>query len=518
MFDIAAIVAAAANTGGIGKNSSLPWNIPGDMQFFKKITSTAEDGKQNAVLMGRKTWESIPKKFRPLPNRINVILSRNPERLDDVPENVIIASSLEDALKKLSDTSSSIGVDKVYIIGGASLYAQALEDNVCNRVILTQVHNHPMDYCNEGSPDGYDTFFPLYVMKDWDCKVLDDDQQWKHHGEIKYRFCEYVRPASTPTSSGDQWIDDRFGLHQDQDEKKMEEQDCGGNEEEMQYLNLIRHIIENGTSKSDRTGTGTVCSFGHTMCFCLRDGTIPLLTTKRVFWRGVAEELLWFIKGDTSAKTLQEKNIHIWDGNSSREYMESIGLSHYAEGDLGPVYGFQWRNWGAEYEGSSADYTGKGIDQLYECIEKIKNKPWDRRIIMSAWNVGDIKKMALPPCHMFCQFFVDTEQNELHCQMYQRSADMGLGVPFNIASYSLLTHLVAKVCGLKPGNFVHVLGDAHVYNNHIDALRLQLERRPRSFPKLRIEKDNCRIEDFELADLVIEGYNPHKTIKMEMAV
>uniref|UniRef100_A0A7S2LKB8 thymidylate synthase n=1 Tax=Leptocylindrus danicus TaxID=163516 RepID=A0A7S2LKB8_9STRA len=175
-------------------------------------------------------------------------------------------------------------------------------------------------------------------------------------------------------------------------------------------------------------------------------------------------------------------------------------------------------NWGADYEGCDADYTDKGVDQLQECIDKIKNKPWDRRIIMSAWNVGDISKMALPPCHMFCQFFVDTEQNELHCQMYQRSADMGLGVPFNIASYSLLTHLIARVCGLKAGEFVHVLGDAHVYSNHVDALKVQLERKPRAFPKLYINGNKDRIEDFEMEDLDLVGYNPHKSIKMEMAV
>ena len=453
------------------------------MAFFKNITSDVggNTDKQNVVIMGRKTWESIPSKFRPLRKRLNIVLTRNPDF--EVPEGVIIAESLEDAIAKVGELGSCI--HKTFIIGGASIYSEALDKKLCDKVIMTEVHNHPLDY----EKDGFDSYFPGYVRKEWPEKPLKDDQ-WFQHNDIKFRFRELTRPNSS----------------------------CEENLEEKQYLNLIRHIIENGTLKSDRTGTGTLCSFGHTMRFSLRDNTIPLLTTKRVFWRGVAEELFWFIRGQTSAKILQEKNVHIWDGNSSPEYMKSIGLDNYEEGDLGPVYGFQWRNWGADYEGSKVDYTNKGIDQLYECINKIKKTPWDRRIIMSAWNVGDIKKMALPPCHMFCQFFVDTEKQELHCQMYQRSADMGLGVPFNIASYSLLTHLMAAVCGLKAGDFIHVLGDAHVYSNHVDALKTQLEREPRSFPKLKIKNDKLRIEDFEMDDLELIGYKPDKTIKMEMAV
>lgn len=196
------------------------------------------------------------------------------------------------------------------------------------------------------------------------------------------------------------------------------------------------------------------------------------LNPLQVFWRGVCEELLWFVSGSTNANLLAAKDIHIWDGNGSREFLDSRGLSHHEEGDLGPVYGFQWRHFGAVYEGMNADYTGKGIDQLKRCIQSIVSNPEDRRIILTAWNPSDVDKMALPPCHMFCQFYV--ANNELSCQMYQRSADMGLGVPFNIASYALLTRMVAQVCGLKCGDFVHTIGDAHVYLNHIDGLREQL--------------------------------------------
>lgn len=214
------------------------------------------------------------------------------------------------------------------------------------------------------------------------------------------------------------------------------------------------------------------------------------------------------------------KDIHIWDGNGSREFLDSRGLNHRVVGDLGPVYGFQWRHFGAKYIDMHTDYTGKGFDQLADCIHKIKTNPEDRRIIMSAWNPCDLNEMALPPCHMFCQFYVDTVQNELSCQMYQRSADLGLGVPFNIASYALLTRLVAHVTGYQPGDFIHTIGDAHIYLNHVDALNEQLQRTPRQFPTLKInpKKANASIDDFTMDDFELIGYNPFGPIKMKMAV
>jgi thymidylate synthase len=220
-------------------------------------------------------------------------------------------------------------------------------------------------------------------------------------------------------------------------------------------------------------------------------------------------------QGNTNANDLADKDIHIWDGNGSNEFLESRGLGHREQGDLGPVYGFQWRHFGAKYVDMHTDYTGKGVDQLQDCIDKIINNPEDRRIIMSAWNPADLDEMALPPCHMF---YVDVEKNELSCQMYQRSADMGLGVPFNIASYALLTHMMAHVTGRKPGDFIHTIGDAHVYLNHVEALQEQLTRRPRPFPKLRINKGTTDIDSFHYDDFEVIGYKPHKTIKMKMAV
>ncbi|QSL67184.1 hypothetical protein MERGE_001573 [Pneumocystis wakefieldiae] len=295
------------------------------------------------------------------------------------------------------------------------------------------------------------------------------------------------------------------------------------NAEEQQYLNLIQHIINHGEDRPDRTGTGVLSIFAPSpLKFSLRNNTLPLLTTKRVFIRGVIEELLWFIRGETDSLKLKEKNIHIWDANGSREYLDSIGLTKRQEGDLGPIYGFQWRHFGAEYIDCKTNYTGQGVDQLANIIKKIQTSPYDRRLILSAWNPADLEKMALPPCHMFCQFYVHISSNdhrpELSCQLYQRSCDMGLGVPFNIASYALLTCMIAHVCNLDPGDFTHVMGDCHIYKNHIAALQQQLTRSPRPFPTLSLNRSITDIEDFTLDDFIIENYHPYETIKMKMSV
>lgn len=287
------------------------------------------------------------------------------------------------------------------------------------------------------------------------------------------------------------------------------------NEEEQQYLKLVKEIIDDGDERMDRTEVGTRALFARTLEFDLSDGKLPLLTTKRVFWRGVAEELLWFIRGSTNAKELAEKNVHIWDANGTKEFLANLQLDR-EEGDLGPIYGFQWRHWGASYVDMHTNYSGKGIDQLADCIQKIKTSPADRRIILSAWNVADIPHMALPPCHLLCQFFVS--KGRLSCQMYQRSADIGLGVPFNIASYALLLHMMAHVCDLTPHRLIMVFGDVHVYSNHAEALKMQCEREPRAFPTLSIKRKVSSIDDFTFDDFYLKDYLPHANIKMEMAV
>jgi len=546
MTDMAAIVAATLHNRGIGCKGQLPWRLPGDMAHFKRVTlasctdtsnnttnitaaaAAVTNATTNVVIMGRKTWDSIPQSFKPLAGRINIILSSSSSSSSSSSlettfssspiEGPYWAKSWDDVQVILTSPFMKHQIGKIFVIGGAQVYQQAMEQGFINRVIYTQVL-YPDEDPKMESPR-FDSFFPPLPQEEWSCYAFDESTTTSpassvlaesttamihtdESSELQYRFLDYHRKTTTTC-------------------KPLQV-----NTEEMQYLHLCKEIIEQGIQRSDRTGTGTLSKFGTQMRFSLRDGTIPLLTTKRVFWRGVAEELLWFISGNTNANVLASKDIHIWDGNGSREFLDSLGLHHRDVGDLGPVYGFQWRHFGATYTDMYADYTGQGIDQLADCIHKIIHHPTDRRIVLSAWNPADLKHMALPPCHMFCQFFVDIEKNELSCQMYQRSADMGLGVPFNIASYALLTHLIAHVTGRKPGDFIHTIGDAHVYLNHVDALKEQIQRIPRPFPKLVIRCDPDQedgvtkkksIDDFVFDDLEIIGYDPHKSIHMKMAV
>lgn len=290
-----------------------------------------------------------------------------------------------------------------------------------------------------------------------------------------------------------------------------------------QYLDLCRKVLEEGTFKGDRTNTGTVSYFGAQMRFDLSEG-FPLLTTKRVHLKSIIHELLWFIKGDTNIKYLVDNDVRIWNewpyeiyknsveyqGETLDEFVEKIkNDNEFAQkhGDLGPVYGKQWRNFGiGEY----------GVDQLMNVIEQIKNNPTSRRLIVCAWNPLEVDKMALPPCHSLFQFYVN--DGKLSCMLYQRSADIFLGVPFNIASYSLLTMMVAKVCNLKLGEFVHTLGDAHIYSNHFEQINKQLSRTPRALPKMLIKRETTNIEDFEFEDFELVDYNPYKGIKGKVAV
>jgi thymidylate synthase len=261
-----------------------------------------------------------------------------------------------------------------------------------------------------------------------------------------------------------------------------------------QYLDLLQHVVDKGVEKNDRTGTGTISVFGYQMRFDLKEG-FPLLTTKKVHLRSIIHELLWFLKGDTNVKYLHDNKVSIWD-----EWADE-------NGNLGPIYGHQWRSW---------DTSDNSIDQIADVINTIKHNPDSRRMIVSAWNVGKLQEMRLPPCHLLFQFYV--ANGTLSCQLYQRSADIFLGVPFNIASYALLTMMIAKVTGLKAGEFIHTLGDAHIYMNHMDQVRLQMSRTPKPLPLMMIREGVTTINDFEFDDFLLECYDPHPAIKAAVAI
>ena len=435
--------------------------------------------------MGRKTWESLNKK--PLPNRFNIVISSKRGKdlgVDNHPELAMNVGSLEEAIEA---SAEMLKAKESFLIGGNSIYSQAeerIED--CKNVFKTRIGQNIEGDIKFEDKDLLSNMYLTEMSKTF------------AESDLNFDFARYINP-------------NLFSEHFEEFNTKFFEVTS----EEYQYLELIEKILKSGADKSDRTGTGTISTFGNIMRFDLSN-SFPLLTTKRVFWKGVVEELLWFLRGCTDSKELSKMGVRIWDANGSREFLDKNGFSHRDEGDLGPVYGFQWRHAGAEYIDHKTDYSGKGVDQIKEVIDLLNKDPNSRRMIVCAWNVKDISQMALPPCHTLFQFY--TANGKLSCLLYQRSCDVGLGLPFNIASYSLLTCLVAKMVNMEPGEFVHMIGDTHIYKNHVDALREQISRKPNPFPILNINyQEGKPIENYTLEDFELKGYWPQKKIKMEMS-
>jgi dihydrofolate reductase/thymidylate synthase len=417
--------------------------------------------------MGRKTFDTIGK---PLPNRINYVLTRNRGLLDSDSPNLHYVPGLDEAIHHSTNNQN---VERVFVIGGAEVYKETL------RKFARWI----------------DTTFLTFIETEYECdQFLDKDLILDNH---HYPGVGIQKVESSGI---------RLAFHELR----------GRNRGEEEYLDLMHRILDNGTIRPNRTAVDTISVFGERMEFDISQ-SIPFLTTKRLAWKTMLRELLWFISGDTNNKALQSKNVHIWDGNSTRKYLDSIGLTDREEGDLGPVYGFQWRHFGADYVDCHTDYTEQGVDQLSKVVRLIKETPDSRRIIMSAWTPKAQSEMALPPCHLMAQWYV-RDGKYLDCQMYQRSCDVALGVPFNIASYSVLTYMIAHVTGLHPGRYIQVLGDAHIYSNHVDAVKEQLERIPYQFPRLRFARQITDIDDFREGDFIVDDYQCHPTIKMDMAV
>ena len=459
----------------IGVNNDLYCKVKSDLKMFQTITTTKINGRENVIVMGYNTWKSIG---RILKHRINIVISKNhSDELRDI-DGLLSFENLEECFQSLK--SKEYG--KIFIIGGSSLFEEVFNDYYPFIDLIYQTQFYHLDdnsNITQSKLDEYDTrYISINMNTNNDFTIIKDEQKVEEGAVFDFQTNEYISREITYS-------------------EKIYQFKQNINSQEYQYLNLLREVFKDGGKKESRISV-VYSSFGSRMKFDLREG-FPLLTTKKMPWKTILRELLWFMKGSTSNKELQDKNVHIWDANASKEFLESRGLS-YEEGDLGPVYGFQWRHFGAEYKDHTTDYQGQGIDQLQWIINEIKENPSSRRLIMNAWNPVDLDKMALPPCHVMVQFNI--EDKYIDAQLYQRSGDMFLGVPFNISSYSFLLHIVGKITGYVPRYFIHIIGDTHIYENHIDAVKKQLLRIPCRFPSLIINDiesiDNIKEEDFNI--------------------
>ena len=444
------------STGGIGFQNHLPWgmSIKEDMELFKTITK-GTDKTKNVLIMGKNTYKSLGGKELPGRSSIDIGTPEYP--------------SLDSALKWIS-SEKSLKDSKIFVIGGKRLFTEAFAHPLLETIYESTLF--PLTPCE------CDVFFPNSIPDEFSCV----DVKTFTNPYYYLVFKQYNRMGTTS---------------------------------ENQYLSLLERVLHHGNPRDDRTGTGTISMFGTQMEFDLQEG-FPLLTTKKVFFRGVIEELLWMLRGETNNNILKQKGIHIWDGNAGKEYLTKLGLGHFPEGELGRIYGMQWRHFGGNFV-AGGKHTG-GFDQIADVIHQIKTNPTSRRIIVSGWNPLDLKEMALPCCHLMHQYYV--ENDVLHLKVDLRSNDLFLGAPFNIASYALLLTMIAHICHLKPGKLIYSVGDAHIYKNHIKQVEEQLLRPCRHLPTLTLHVPNTvqMPEDFTYEMFELQSYTPHPTISGEMAV
>jgi dihydrofolate reductase/thymidylate synthase len=436
--------------GGISKDHILPWLADkiGDLEYVKVLTTTASIGKKNIIIVGSRTAKTLPDNFGgPETNRELLVLSRS-------------TSSPKKVYLDLLDRYYTIGdIDKVFVFGGAEIYNVFME--YTKTVYLTRLDK---SY-------NCDKFFPMDIM---------------------------LRDYTLSTSSC-------------RDNKGRRFETWNVNEHpEYNYLELLKRVYYSGSLKNGRNGD-TYSLFGESIEFDIAKYGFPLLTTKKMFFRGIAEELFWFLKGDTNANSLKDKGVCIWDGNTTREYLDSIGLTSYPEGIAGPIYGYQWRNFNGSYNAGELPKLETSRDQLFNVLNELRENPSSRRIIFSGWNPNMLDQMCLPPCHVLYQFYVI--DGRLNCQMYQRSADLFLGLPFNIASTALLTSIFASMTGLIVGKIKICIGDAHIYKEHAEQVLEQITRKPLIFSKLVIKDVKDKLEDWAYSDISVEGYNSHGTLK-----
>lgn len=509
---------------GIGKvtevteENQIPWRVLEDLKFFTKIT------ENSCVLMGRNTWESIPEKNRGLKNRINIVVSKTLtyQQLDS-------QNSTGSSYCLAKDLAEGIEIFKTYpnykrfVIGGSQIYQQFLREypNLIENVYMTQIKH---DYlCDVFFPkDAWNHF--LHTRQTVNEKIKSQAIDKLSNKNVEYEIIKY---SVIHMNLYEQVLD---ALDDGKTEYKLNYQpnqnDYNECTNEVGYLNLLKRILEQDKLGRQTRNGKTFSVFGPELEFDLTNDTLPLLTTRKMFLRGIFEELIFFIRGETNTKLLEQKGVNIWKGNTSKQFLKSRNLE-YEEGDMGPMYGFQWRHFGADYK-NSKEFGGNGgnggYDQLYHLINDLVHDPYSRRHLLTTYNPSVVEKSVLAPCHgIVVQMYVDN--GYLDCKMYQRSCDTVLGEPFNITSYALMTHLIAFVCGLKARKLFISLGDAHIYEQHLEGVKEQLKRKPLDFPKLKIKRSLLGhtvaerlefLEELKYEDLEIIGYKSHPVIKFEM--
>ena len=521
---------------GIGLNGTIPWHIPEDMKYFKELTIPKSiEYPFSILIMGRKTWESIPENRRPLTERFNIIISNNKEYIEK--QNAKFGTRMIDSKSGIlfttwddffhcninsninSNTAIYLQIEKImmdsipenmkhyilrpftyYIIGGEQIYKKTIE--MCNDLQLpysinaTEIYfESKLNTGNTTNTGECDTFFPK-IDESSIITSVSPFHKSKTSG-LQYRFCTY------------ECLDKKHKPFYTQ---------------ETEYLSLMRNILENGSSNDDRTGVGTISIFGAMLKYDLRD-TFPLCTTKRMFFRAIFEELMFYLSGKTDNKILQAKGIHVWNGNTSREFLDKRGLTHYEEGDMGQTYGFNYRHFGGEYKGCGVDYglgteNSIGFNQVANAIHLIKTEPSSRRIIIDLWDCSTVHKAALPSCLCKYQFNVNVQKKELNLAIYLRSSDYFLANNWNTCCGAILVHLICNLEGidLSPGELTVFIADAHLYKTHLEQVNVNLERKPFPFPKLIVKEKKADIMDFTFQDIELLGYRSYPNIKADMAI
>ena len=470
MTSIEIVTAFTNKTFVIGKDNKLPWHIPTDMRHFTELT------KNGVVIMGRKTFESIPEEHWPLKSRLNIVVS---SLLANSHQYIKETNVLYITIGELDDFIAHF--KRVFIIGGALLYTYFMEKaDIIHATVIESDIAH----------DGSVTYFPTANFHMF--KIQDASERQLSPANGYFRFITYHRSHITD---------------QEHDEFK--------------YIDTLDYIMKHGNSRPDRTEVGTMSIFGHQMTFDIST-TIPIMTTKFIGFTSILKELLWFWRGETDSKSLEKENVNIWKGNTSDEFIKKRNLPYHS-GDLGPMYGHAFRAFGSPYEGCDASYKGKGFDQIANLIQNLKSDPYSRRHVLTTFNPAVVDQCVLMPCHgIAIQFYVQSNGpigGKLSCHVYNRSQDMILGWPYNAASYAILTHLIAKLCGMIPDRLIISIGDAHIYNSHFEQANTQMMRNPLPYPMLKIS-DNVLDEDHVpgLEDFELIGYLYHPSIKAKMAI